>query len=136
MRNGVFISISWHPRAYGCMDLWTSQTVIIEELIEKIRPFIIIVEKYKSKHCYVFCREILIDLSHPLRSFELVQWNAAFGSSATRNSTGDQLTEDFFLFLFADPGGIGSAFHRAGKTKRNKPRPFGQNLFLNGLPGV
>ncbi len=66
LRNGVLISIPWHPRAYGCMDLLISQTVIIEELIEKIRPFIIIAEKYKSKHCYVFCREILIDLSRPL----------------------------------------------------------------------
>ena len=43
LRNGVLISIPWHPRAYGCMDLcmdlWISQTVIIEELIERDKFF-------------------------------------------------------------------------------------------------
>jgi hypothetical protein len=33
--------------------------------------------------------------------------------STTRFARGAEFTEDFFLFLFADPGGIGSAFHRA-----------------------
>ncbi len=51
-----------------------------------------------------------------------------------QDAKGAKFTENFFLFLFADPGGIGSAFHRAGKAKRNKPRPFGQDLFLSGLP--
>ena len=37
-----------------------------------------------------------------------------------------EITECFIIFLFADPGGIGFAFHWAGKAKRNKPKPFGQ----------
>ena len=42
-----------------------------------------------------------------------------------------EITECFILFLFADPGGIGFAFHWAGKAKRDKPKPFGHTtLFL------
>ncbi len=66
LRNRVLISIPWHPRSYGCMDLLISQTVIIEELFEKINPFNTTDEKDKSKYCYVFCLEIIIDLSRPL----------------------------------------------------------------------
>jgi len=29
-----------------------------------------------------------------------------------------KFTEGFFLFLFADPGGIGSAFHRAEEAEK------------------
>ncbi len=37
---------------YLCMDLFISQTVIIEELIEKISPFNITCEKDKSNYFY------------------------------------------------------------------------------------
>jgi hypothetical protein len=42
--------------------------------------------------------------SHP-PSLIHQQW-ARYGAQA-------EFTEGFFLFLFGDPGGIGSAFHRA-----------------------
>ena len=61
LRNGVLISIPWHPRAYGCMDLWISQTVIIEELIEKISPFNITCEKDK-KNCFYWIRLVSVHL--------------------------------------------------------------------------
>jgi len=36
-----------------------------------------------------------------------------------------EIAEVLFFLLFADPGGIGFAFHRAGTPKSKMTQPFG-----------